>query len=160
MNDSLLDLQRIRGVANYQFGEDVGKEMFPSNVKIVHSRRTGRIRHLYIDSVLVATLRPHDGLFSLTLAGAKRLKNILKHPRIRVIIHKDVEEYIMEGRDVFSRHVVRVDQDIRPGEEVVVTNEQDDVLAVGKALLSGTEILHFKRGKAVKVRSAVGRTIS
>jgi uncharacterized protein with predicted RNA binding PUA domain len=35
---------------------------------------------------------------------------------------------------------------------VVVTNEDDDLLAVGKALLSGMEMLAFKRGIAVKVR--------
>jgi predicted RNA-binding protein (TIGR00451 family) len=48
------------------------------------------------------------------------------------------------------------DQEIRVGEEVIVTGEDDSILAVGKALLTGREMLAFKRGIAVKVRRGIG----
>jgi 7-cyano-7-deazaguanine tRNA-ribosyltransferase len=41
--------------------------------------------------------------------------------------------------------------------EVVVINNKDDVLAVGKAVLSGGEMLAFNRGIAVKVRRGIDK---
>lgn len=156
MTKGFLDLQKIRGVANYQFGEDVGQALFPDEVKIIHSKKTGRIRHIYLEGNLLATLRPTDGMFSLTIFGAKRLMSFLEKPRLRVVVQEDVEKFIIDGRDVFSRHVIAADQEIRVGEEVIVTNKDGDILAVGKALLSGKEMLVFKRGIGVKVRRGVG----
>ena len=153
---SAMDLQRIRGTANYQFKGDIGMALFPDGVKLTHSKKTGRIRHIYLDGRLLATLRPTDGIFSLTIHGARRLASLLEVPRLRVVIQEDVREFIMEGRNVFSRHVVMADQEIRVGEEVIVTGKDDSILAVGKALLTGREMLAFKRGIAVKVRRGIG----
>lgn len=121
-------------------------------MKIVHSKNTGRIRHIWLKGILLATLRPSDGLLSLTIAGARRLVAILNFPRFRVVVHQEVEGFVREGRDVFARHVTQADKEIRPGEEVIVTDRRDEVLAIGKALLTGREMLVFKRGVAVKVR--------
>jgi len=156
LTKGLLDLQKIRAIANYQFGKDVGHALFPDEAKIIHSKKTKRVRHIYLEGKLLATLRPTDGMFSLTISGAKRLTSILEKPRLRVVVQEDVEKFIVEGRNVFSRHVVVADQEIRAGEEVIITNKNDDVLAVGKALLTGKEMLVFKRGIAVKVRRGVG----
>jgi len=148
-------LQRIRAVANYQFGADIGDALFPENVLITHSRRTGRIRHIYLDKVLLATLRPKDGLFSLTVEGASRLLAALAFPKLRVVVQGDVAKFILRGGDVFARHVVQTDTSLRAGEEVLVVSPEDKLLAAGKALLTGKEMLAFKRGVAVKVRRGV-----
>jgi len=41
---------------------------------------------------------------------------------------------------------------------VIVTNKKDEVLAVGRALLTGREMVLFKRGVAVKTRRGVDET--
>jgi len=151
-----LDLQKIRAIANYQFEHDVGGILFPDSVEVTYSKRTGRIRHIYYEGKLLATLRPRDGLFSLTVYGAKRLRTRLKPLRYRVVVEQGVEDFIRRGRSVFARHVVGVDVEIRPGNEVLVTSGEDALLAVGKAVLSGREMLAFKRGVAVKVRRGIG----
>jgi uncharacterized protein with predicted RNA binding PUA domain len=51
--------------------------------------------------------------------------------------------------------VIHADEGIRAGDEVLVTNQDDILLAIGKATLSGSEISAFKRGIAVKVRQGV-----
>jgi predicted RNA-binding protein (TIGR00451 family) len=155
LEDSKASLQRIRAVANYQFGADIGDALFPENVLITHSRRTGRIRHIYLDKVLLATLRPKDGLFSLTVEGASRLLATLAFPKLRVVVQGDVAKFILRGGDVFARHVVQTDTSLRAGEEVLVVSPEDKLLAAGKALLTGKEMLAFKRGVAVKVRRGV-----
>jgi predicted RNA-binding protein (TIGR00451 family) len=156
MPDSHSLINKIRGIANYQFDCAVGQKLFPEKVEISLSKRTGRVRHILYDQVLLATLRPTDSLFSLTIEGAKRLRTLIKPPRFRVVILPDVEEYVRTNRDVFARHVLSADEKLLPGEEALVTNKNDELLAVGKAVLTGREMLSFKRGVAVKVRRGIG----
>ncbi len=149
------DLQKIRSIADYQFGRDVGNKFFPSEVKIVYSKRTRKIRHIYLGEELLATLRPTTGLFVLTIAGAKRMAREVKPLRLWVKIQDDVEPFVAKGRNTFAKHVIDADSEIRPQEEVIVVNGRDEVLAVGRALLSGKEMKAFSRGVAVRVRRGV-----
>lgn len=155
MEKDTLFLTRIRGIANYQFDGDVGQSFFPDEVTITRSKRTGRVRHVFLDKVLLVTLRPTNGYFSLTIDGARRLCSLIKPPRFRVVVQSDIEEFVKQGRNVFARHVVSADAHIKPGEEVIVTDEYDTILAVGKAVLTGREMPSFKKGVAVKVRRGV-----
>jgi predicted RNA-binding protein (TIGR00451 family) len=158
MSDKQSALQKIRSVADYQLGKGAGKALFPDKVNIVFSRNTGRIRHIYLDNDLLATLRPTDGMFSLTLAGAKRLmRGVI--PRLWVKVQKDVEPFIAQGKSVFAKHVVNADDEIRPKEEVMIIGENNLVLAVGKAVLTGKEIKAFKHGVAVKVRRGASEEV-
>jgi len=50
-------LQRIRSIADYQFGLGVGEKLFPDNVQIEYSRATGRIRYINLNGERLATLR-------------------------------------------------------------------------------------------------------
>jgi len=153
------DLLKVRSVANYQFGHGVGEILFPDNVTITHSRSTGRVRLVRLDRNLLATLRPTDGLLALTVPGARRVAEAIRPPHLRVVVRDDVREVIVGGGNVFAKHVISADQTIRPGDEVIVTDGSDMVVAVGKALLTGKEMLAFKRGVAVKTRrgAAEGR---
>jgi len=152
-------LQKIRGIADYQLGRGVGRVLFPDAVKVVFSKRTGRIRHVYLGDELLATLRPKDGMFSLTIAGAKRIRDGVKPLRLWVIVQKDAAPFVAKGRSVFAKHVVDADDEIRPQEEVVVLDEDSEVLAVGKAILTGAEMKAFKRGVAVRVRKGVAEEV-
>lgn len=146
------DLQKIRSIADYQFGKDVGRELFPNDVKIVYSKKTGKIRYVYLGERRLATLRPTNGLFSLSITGAKRIMENVKPPRLWVRVNDEAAPFIKEGRSVFAKHVSDADEEIRPMEEVTVINEEGEVLAVGKAVLTGEEMKAFKKGVAVKVR--------
>lgn len=145
-------LRRIRSVADYQFGKGVGTALFSQNVKIVLSRRTGRIRYVYLEGKRLGTMRPTDGFFSLSIEGAERIVHNRKHAKCFVVVQSDVVKFIAEGGDVFAAHVVRADDEVRAKDEVIVLDAENKVLAVGRAVLSGEEMKAFKRGVAVKVR--------
>jgi predicted RNA-binding protein (TIGR00451 family) len=144
------DLERIRSVADYQFGRGVGKALFPKQVKIIRSRRTGRIRYVHLDDKRLVTMRPTDGLFSLSIAGAMRIAE--RSFNCLVMVKNSVSEFVASGSDVFAVHVAEADDEIRAKDEVIVIDESREVLAVGRALLSGEEMKAFKRGVAVKTR--------
>ena len=148
-------LQKIQSVADYQFGKNTGTKLFPDTIKIVYSKNTGKIRHIHYEEEMLATLRPTTGLFILTVAGAKRLIREVNPPSCWVKVDDDAEPFVMKGRSAFAKHVIDADPTIRPNTEVIVINRKSNVLAVGKALLSGTEMKQFSRGMAVRVRRGV-----
>ena len=139
-------------MADYQFGKGVGAKLFPENVEIAYSKRTGRIRYIYLNGKRLATLRPTDGLFSLSIKGAKRIAENAGSAKCFVTVQNNVSRVIAEGGDVFAVHVVKADYQIRPKDEVIIVDEGGRVLAVGRSVLSSEEIKSFKVGVAVKVR--------
>lgn len=150
-------LRRIRSVADYQFGKGVGMMFFPDNVKIVFSRKTGRIRYVFLEGKRLGTMRPTDGFFSLSISGAKRIVHSVQPAKCFVTVRSDVAKFIADGGDVFAAHIVRADDEVRAKDEVIVLDEEGKVLAVGRAVLSGEEMKAFKRGVAVKVRRGCSR---
>lgn len=146
------DLVKLRGIASFQFGKSVGEALFPDFVEVVRSSKTKRIKLVYCRNELLATLRPTDGYLSLSLAGARRILRKVKKPPSVVVIQSDVSSFIKKGRNVFAKHVVKADDEIRPQDEVIVVDQRGRLLAVGRAVLSGEEMLSFKSGVAVKVR--------
>ena len=111
--------------------------MFDRETKIVCSTRTGRIRHIYRRNQLIATLRPKDGYLALTPHGARMILSKLQKPPNLVIVSNDVADFIKVGGDVFAKHVVSADEELRPAEEVIVTDQSGVLLGVGRAVLAG-----------------------
>jgi 7-cyano-7-deazaguanine tRNA-ribosyltransferase len=140
------------GVANYQFGKGAGAALFARGIRVACSKRTGRIRHIYRNGKLIATLRPKDGYLALTTEGALLILSGMKQPPNLVAVQDDVADFIKAGGDVFAKHVVRADENLRPAEEVIVTDQEGTLLGTGKAVLSGNDMKFFKRGVAVRVR--------
>ncbi|MGB9915133.1 MAG: PUA domain-containing protein [Candidatus Bathyarchaeales archaeon] len=146
------DLQRLRSIADYQLGKGVGAVLFPENVEVLYSKATGRIRYVNLCGKRLATLRPMDGLLSLSINAAKCIAKNAAFARCFVTVRKDVSQVIAAGGDVFAAHIVKVDDAIHAKDEVIIVDEEGQVLAVGRALLSSAEMRAFKTGVAVKVR--------
>jgi conserved protein with predicted RNA binding PUA domain len=146
------NLVKIRSIANYQFGKGVGEHLFPDNITIEYSPRTGRIRYINLKGERLATLRPTDGLLSLSLKAAEFMVHNTPFAKCFVTVQNDVSPFIAKGGDVFAVHVAKVDEEIGARDEVIVIDENREVLAVGRAMLSSSEMLAFKTGVAVKTR--------
>ncbi|WP_455364985.1 PUA domain-containing protein [[Eubacterium] cellulosolvens] len=149
------ELIKLRGIANYQFGKGAGERLFPKSISIEVSRRTKKIRSIYFRDTLLATLRPTNGLFALTIFGADRLMKNRATKYLKVCIQSDISPFIIKGGDVFAKHVIRASPRLKPQEEVLIVDKSGKLLAVGRAILSGEEMLSFKSGVAVKVRKGI-----
>jgi len=148
------ELLMLRSIANYQFGYPYGEKLIPDDIIVSISPTTGRIRNVYYNNEIIVTLRPSDFFFSLHMLGGEILRKNSPKPMFRGVVRDDVVNFVSEGRDVFAKHVIEVDPEIRAGGEVIVVDKNDNLLAVGRAKLSSHEMLSFKRGIAVKVRHA------
>ena len=148
-------LKRVRTIADYQFGKGVGEFLFPDNVNFQMST-TGKVRQIMLENNRMATVRAHDGMLTLGIAGARRLHEFIKYPGKRVVVNTDAIPFVAKGKNAFAKHVIASDPDIRAGEEVIVVDENDMLLATGKAVLCAVEMIAFKKGMAVEVRSGSG----
>ncbi len=143
---------KVRRIADYQFGRGVGDKLFPDDITIQLSPRTGRIRYINLNGERLATLRPTDGLLSLSIKAAQIMAQNAPEAKCFVTVKNDVAQYIAKGGDVFAVHVVQVDDEVGAKDEVIAIDENRTVLAVGRTLLSSGEIRAFKTGAAVKTR--------
>ena len=150
-------LRRIRSIADYQYGEGVGSKLFPDNVQIQYSPATGRIRYINLNGERIATLRPTDGLLSLSIDAARTLAQRSPSAQCFVTIRQDIAKFVADGGDVFAAHIIKADPEIHAKDEVIVLDEAGKVLAVGRAFLSSAEMAAFKTGVAVKVRHGQGK---
>ncbi|TFH23065.1 pseudouridine synthase [Candidatus Bathyarchaeota archaeon] len=146
------NLAKIRSIADYQFGKGVGAQLFPDNIEIQYSPRTGRIRFINLNGERLATLRPTDGVLSLSLKAAQIVAEKTPFANCFVTVKNEISKFIAAGGDVFAVHVVKVDAEVGAKDEVIALDEDGEVLAVGRTLLSSEEMKAFKTGVAVKIR--------
>jgi len=131
----------IRAVADYQFGDGAGDELFDDlGVESVYPK----LRALSADGEQLAMLVPEYGVLSLTLAGARRWVDS-DVPTKRV----EIDAFVPHG-SVLAPGVVDASPEIRPGDEVVI--EGPKAFAVGRAEMSGPEMVESTRSIASAVR--------
>ena len=151
------DLEKLRSIADYQFGYGAGVALFPDDINVVYSKNTGRPRHIWTGKTLLANYRPNDALFTITIAGAERIISQKEDFDQYVVVVDEVLEFIEDGKNLFARHVKDVGPGVKPGQEVIILDTGGKVAAVGKTILSKNEMYAFKTGQAVKVRRGRNR---
>ena len=154
MNSNTERLTRVRMIADYQFGKGIGKELFPDGSTFQLSR-TKRIRQVLHSGKRIATARAKDGFFTLSIEDASVVHKLLPGKRLRVVVSEEAAPFVEKGKTAFIKHVVEIDPELRAGEEVLVIDEADRLLATGQLLLSPAEIMAFDSGAAVDVRAGV-----
>jgi len=148
------EIQRLKAIADYQFDQGVGEALFRGELRAVKGKG-GKIRQVWADGKPLCSIRASDGFIVLNKEGAIRVHSALKFPRLRVVVADEAVPFVRKGRDVFAKHVVEADPEIRPAEEVLVVDQRDRLLATGRAVLTGEEMKAFKVGVAVKVRRGI-----
>jgi len=149
------DVHRISAVANMQFGKNASKALFNGEMRIVKSKKTGKIRNIYCDKKHVLSMRASDGMFTLKKDGAIFLHKSFKYPKLRVTVDKDAVPFITEGKSVFAKFVKDCDSDLRPFDECLIVDEKDKLLAIGRCILNRDEMLAFQYGVAAKTRDKI-----
>ncbi|RLE74574.1 MAG: hypothetical protein DRZ80_04280 [Thermoprotei archaeon] len=152
---STFDINELKALLAYQYHPKAVKILNHGDILIERSEKTGRVRFLYINGKLVASIRASDGFLLFSLEGAKLFLSLVPPPSMRVVIMPKVIPFIAEGRSVFSKHVLQADEGIRSGDEVFVVTPDDELVAVGRAVLSGLEMEKMKRGVAVRTRKGI-----
>ncbi|MGZ4869923.1 MAG: RNA-binding protein [Halobacteriota archaeon] len=84
----------------------------------------------------------------------------LNPQRHLVTVDMGAVQFIRNGADVMSPGIVDADESITPGDFVVIIDERHKKpLGIGTALITGTEMVHETKGKAVRIVHHVGDKI-
>jgi len=150
-----MDLRKVSAVADMQFGKNASKALFCGKIKIVKSKKTGKIRNIYCNEQHILSMRASDGLFTLKIQGAQLLHTYFKHPKLRVTVEHDAVPFIKEGKSVFAKFVKDCDPKLLPLDECLIVDEKDNLLSVGRCILNRVEMLSFNYGMAVKTREHI-----
>jgi len=153
-SSDLLAIRKIKSLSDYIFGKDVTNLFFNNinSLKIERSKKTNKIKFVYLNNNLLFILRPTSGFFALTLFSAQKIIENILSPKLRAIVQNDISEFIKKGRNVFCKHVIKIDENLRPNDEVIVVNENDELLGIGKLKLPIDYILSFNKGVGIKIR--------
>ncbi|HJJ36067.1 MAG TPA: pseudouridine synthase [Methanocorpusculum sp.] len=155
-NLSKSSLVRVRRIADFQFGRGAGAALFPDDVTFSYST-TKRVRYVSIGRERLVTVRANDGRLTLSYPGAVRLHAFLPAPQNRVVVIEDAVPFVADGKNAMAKHVISADENILAEDEVFVTDEHDNLLATGMAVLSGCEMKGFNYGTAVKTRQGANK---
>lgn len=145
---------RVKGLIEYQFGKNASNAL--TDFKVEFSKKTNVLRRiLSTNGDLLATIRPDDFFIIPQIPLCELLLTNTEIPTNRIIAHDDVIPFILDKKSLFSKHVLEVDPDIRVGDEILIVNKQDKLIATGTAIMSAKEMKSFEQGIAVKTRRAV-----
>lgn len=131
-------LNELRGIATYQFGPD-GNEFISDDTisKGMYHRR------IFTNSKQIALLNRDTGFYSLRLPGGEILRDIG--------INLVEIDFDLKTNTLFAPGIVKADNNIIPNDEVVVIRN-DEVIGVGKAVLTGEEMENMNNGVAVRIK--------
>ncbi len=145
-------LKEIKGILAYQFevNPDLNLDL---KIEYGSTKRIRRFRDKK-SKLLLGTIRPLDGYIVPKFPLGRHLHALgtTKFVKVNALAASEV----VQKKNVFCKHVVAVG-DVLAGDEVVVLDEDDEVIAVGKSNLAASEILDFKHGEAINVRDALGK---
>jgi predicted RNA-binding protein (TIGR00451 family) len=141
-------------MVDYLFGRGVSRSLPSRDLRLVYSRRSGRVKLIYHAGKLFATVKP-NGAMALSLDGASTLAKSPKFKQNCVQVSDDVVEFVRGNKSVFCKFVQWAGKNIYPKSEVAVIDEKGKVVGVGMAVLNGAFMTQFKTGVAVKVRAGL-----
>ena len=140
---------KLKHTIDTLFGPGVSK-CLPKNFEIKLSKKTGRIRSVYDKEKLLLTPRSDGGL-AITIHCAKLFLKSKKFQENCLHIDKESNEFIKDGKSVFCGHVKSCGKNIKIGSDVPVLYK-NQVIGVGKSVLSSKMMMSQNRGVAVKIR--------
>ncbi len=150
------DLNMIWELAEKQFGDGCGEAFDPRDKVLVLNRAPGedRIDEIISDGQVIGSLK-YDifrGRFILSprVEGAVRLLPCLK--RSWVVVDEGAVRPILESANALAVGISEMSEGIEKGDEVVVLSPDGEVIAVGRAMMSGEEMKKAERGVGIKVR--------
>ena len=136
----------VRAVADYQFGDGAGDDLLADISTGSHYPKL-RVRNSAGEQL--AMLVPEYGVLALTLPGARRwVESSVQTKRV------EIDSFVPHG-SVLAPGVVDASKTIRPGDEVVI--EGPAAFGVGRASMSGPEMVESTRGLASSVRHVTER---
>ncbi|MFQ6118759.1 MAG: PUA domain-containing protein, partial [Methanosarcinales archaeon] len=146
------DIEYINKTTLNQFNS----EIIPNNNIVILNKvpYDDKMYEIIMNGAIIGAIRyeleKRDWIFIPRIIGAKILFS-KKENKKWVIVDNGAIKSILKGANVLAPGVEDADQEISSGDEVIVIGNSE-VIATGRARMSGKEMIYKKHGLAVKVR--------
>ena len=148
------DIDYIREKADRQFGTGCGELFLPTNRIVILNKvpALDRMDEIISDGIVLGALMFDPPLGDKLILRPEAARRMLSRMKGKVVADKGALPSIASGSNLMGPGVIRADESIAIGDEIVVIGDSDTVIATGMARKSGKEMIDRKRGVAVKIR--------
>jgi archaeosine-15-forming tRNA-guanine transglycosylase len=143
--------RKVEYLLDFMYDPPVGQTITSQPISIEFSKTNKRIKGIYNENKLTAIQR-QDGYILLEKHGLVLLSRANVKLSKAVVIKDLAKPFVINGKDVFAKHIKNFVGDHYLGEDVIVVSDDGKPIACGQLLLLPTEVKFFKRGVAVKIR--------
>lgn len=106
------------------------------------------------EDIDIAYYNPVSGVLTLSEQGAIQIFQYVEKKYKRIVVSGS--DFCKYTRGSLLAPIVRyISNDVRPGDEVFIVDENDNLLGVGKSVISSVELTGIRRGEVAKVRRKV-----
>jgi uncharacterized protein with predicted RNA binding PUA domain len=145
-------VRKMTALLSVQWGITEVSRMNLDSMDFTFSRATGKLRHVSRNGEILFTVVPSTGLLTPAYKGGLEILSVGVHEDYIVKMDEDAAEFVAKGKSALAKFVAHANSELRAGEEVLVVDTEGDLLGVGRAVLSGSEMMAFNRGVAVAIR--------
>ncbi|MEC7710723.1 MAG: PUA domain-containing protein [Thermoproteota archaeon] len=144
---------KLKHTIDALYGTGMSKNI-PKDVDFKFSKKTGRIRAVYHNDLLLFTPRS-DGGIAMTMYCAELFSKNKKFINDYCIeVDAESKPFVEEGKSVFCQHVKKCGSKIKIGVDVPIFFK-NKIIAVGKSVLSSDMIKTQSRGMAIRIRDSL-----
>lgn len=152
------DIGMFKVMLTYQFCPEAANILSFIDVdklKICFSKSTLRARAIIYNGKVFAMIRASDFYIVPHTPLGILLHKVIPFPRRRVIVVNEMVDDILKGSSIFAKHIIAADESLRPFEEVLVVNEDDKLIGLGRTILDYTTMVTATHGVAVQLREKI-----
>ncbi len=151
----MLDFSFLYSQLSYQFGKGVGDAVLKLIDNLYVTRyKGGSPRAFFLNGKPFFNVNPKTGIITLSKEAATFLFPFVDKKCCRIIVNG--KEYITHTKGGILAPIVKgITRDVRAGKEVFIVDEEDNLLAIGKALIGAHELIGLRRGEVAKIRRRI-----
>ncbi|MGQ9781700.1 MAG: PUA domain-containing protein [Nitrososphaeria archaeon] len=144
-------LEDLPYILDYIYGNSIHATIDIGRVRLLVSKRTGKVKQLYYDRRLIGTFRS-NGSFAPTPSFYYLASKNPIFEQNTVIIREDAVTHIQEGSSVFVQNVKKMGRNVSVGSDVFILSPNRELIGIGRSTISTGQIERFKSGLCVKNR--------
>ena len=143
------NVKRALMIIAYLYGWGAAVKVAELKPEVAYNPVLKRVKHVKAGGRVLFSIRASDGLLIPTIDGARLVDS-------RIVVSREAAKFASEGRNIPAKAikgVVNVVQNM----DAAVVDEDGNIVAVGRLLVSPGELNGLSRGFVVKVRHHVKR---
>jgi len=147
-----MEKEEILDIIEYQFGKEVRKSCENLDLKIKKGK--SRKIEIYLKEKPFLFLNPKFFLFNISEEFAKNLK---ENKKLYIKINKNFLEDIKKTKNIIRKNIIEFSKDFRYGDDVIILDENDNLIAIAKAKMNSFEIENSTYGIIAKIKKFIKR---